>query len=58
MRLEINRQLHKKIMQLIEDVEIENNKISTYNAYSLRDTILDQIILHLNEHYTYNEDAS
>ena len=53
MRIEINRPLHKKLLELIESVEIENNKISTYNSQSLRDNILDQILIHLNESYEY-----
>ena len=54
MKIEDNKALHEKIIELIRSVEIENNTISTYNLYNLRNDILDMILTEININYTYN----
>lgn len=62
MKLENDHQLHRDILKIIKEAEINQEwlsdtcvrcKIPDYEAQSTRDLILDRVLEHLNQHYTY-----
>lgn len=62
MKIENDHALHREILKLIKEAEINQNwlsdtcvncKIADYEAQSLRDSILDKVLEHVTQHYMY-----
>lgn len=62
MKIENDHQLHRDILEIIEDMELNQEwidddcvvcSIRKYEAQSARDLILDKVLNHIKQHYTY-----